>query len=188
MKTSIKIKNGLSDIAAIVAREFRIISTSYAILLVLIGGIFIYGFLYNYMYEPNLIRNAPVAVVDRSHSALSRQYTRLIDAAPQVSVYTTEPDFPGAKELLKKGEVIGIIYIPDDFETRVNRGGEAVFIMYGTTDAFLYYLAMQEASAGIVPRCWFFCRSRTSSRLRRPKPYPSWAPPCTITPKDTAVT
>lgn len=112
MKTSIKIKNGLSDIAAIVAREFRIISTSYAILLVLIGGIFIYGFLYNYMYEPNLIRNAPVAVVDRSHSALSRQYTRLIDAAPQVSVYTTEPDFPGAKELLKKGEVIGIIYIP----------------------------------------------------------------------------
>ena len=97
MKTSIKIKNGLSDIAAIAAREFRIISTSYAILLVLIGGIFIYGFLYNYMYEPNLIRNAPVAVVDRSHSALSRQYTRLIDAAPQVSVYTTEPDFPGAK-------------------------------------------------------------------------------------------
>ena len=150
MKTSIKIKNGLSDIAAIAAREFRIISTSYAILLVLIGGIFIYGFLYNYMYEPNLIRNAPVAVVDRSHSALSRQYTRLIDAAPQVSVYTTEPDFPGAKELLKKGEVIGIIYIPDDFETRVNRGGEAVFIMYGTTDAFLYYLAMQEASAGAM--------------------------------------
>ena len=38
MKTSIKIKNGLSDIAAIVAREFRIISTSYAILLGLIGA------------------------------------------------------------------------------------------------------------------------------------------------------
>ena len=53
-------------------REFKTIGTSYAILLVLMGGIFVYGLLYNYMYEPNLIRDAPIAVVDQSHSALSR--------------------------------------------------------------------------------------------------------------------
>lgn len=38
-------------------REFKTIGTSYAILLVLMGGIFVYGLLYNYMYEPNLIRD-----------------------------------------------------------------------------------------------------------------------------------
>lgn len=131
-------------------REFKTIGTSYAILLVLMGGIFVYGLLYNYMYEPNLIRDAPIAVVDQSHSALSREYTRLIDAAPQVKVYCNGDDFPEAKELMKKNEVIGIIYIPEDFETRVNRGDESIFVMYGTTNAFLYYLAMQESSAGAM--------------------------------------
>lgn len=145
-----RIQASLSDLATIMAREFRTISTSYAILLVLMGGIFAYGLLYNYMYEPNLIRDVPIAVVDRSHTALSRQYTRLIDAAPEVAIYTNATDFPEAKELMKKNEVAGIVYIPVDFETRVNRGEESVFILYGTTDAFLYYLALQEATLGAM--------------------------------------
>ena len=49
MKTSNKIKAGLTTVATYVAREFRTIATSYSILLVMIGGIFIYGLLYNDM-------------------------------------------------------------------------------------------------------------------------------------------
>lgn len=151
MRTSGEHKTGwLSDIGAIVAREYRTIGSSYAILLVLVGGIFVYGLLYNYMYEPNLVRDAPVAVVDESGSALGREYARLIDAAPQVSVYTDDADFPEAREMMKRGEVVGIVYIPEDFETRVKLGGESVFILYGTTDAFLYYLALQESSSGAM--------------------------------------
>lgn len=150
MKTSDKKNGWLKDVALVAAGEFRTISTSYAILLVLIGGIFVYGLLYNYMYEPNLIRNAPVAVVDQSHSSLSREYARLLDAAPQVEVYAVVSDFPEAKELLKTNEVIGIVYIPRDFDTRVNRGEESIFITYGSTDAFLYYLALQESSSGAM--------------------------------------
>ncbi|MFL1682411.1 MULTISPECIES: ABC transporter permease [Bacteroidales] len=150
MKILDKIKYKIQDIISIMISEFSTIATSYAILLVLIGGIFVYGFLYNYMYAPNLIRNAPIAVVDNSRTALSREYTRLINAAPQVSVYTNAADFPEAKELMKKKEVIGIIYIPEDFDVRVNRGNESIYIMYGTTDAFLYYLAMQESSSGAM--------------------------------------
>lgn len=140
----------MKDIASVIHNEFMTIASSYAILLVLIGGIFVYGLLYNYMYEPNLIRNAPVAVVDMSHSQLSREYSRLIDATPQVKIYTNNVDFPGAKELMKKNEVVGIVYIPEDFETRVKRGEESAFIMYGSTTAFLYYLALQEASSGAM--------------------------------------
>ncbi|MGL4331660.1 MAG: ABC transporter permease, partial [Bacteroidales bacterium] len=48
--------------------EFKTIGTSYPILLVLMGGILVYGLLYNYMYEPNDVKKAPVAVVDNSRS------------------------------------------------------------------------------------------------------------------------
>ena len=83
MKTS----NKLSQLSFIITREFRAISTSYAVLLVLMGGIFVYGLLYNYMYAPNIVAKAPIAVVDNSHSSLSRQYIRWLNATPQIEIY-----------------------------------------------------------------------------------------------------
>ena len=65
MRTSDNMKGTLADIASLVKDEFKTISTSYAILLVLVGGLFLYGLLYNYMYAPDLVRNAPVVVKDR---------------------------------------------------------------------------------------------------------------------------
>lgn len=150
MKISTNIKAGLTDITAIIRSEFRTISGSYAILLVLMGGIFVYGLLYNYMYAPDVVRKVPVAVVDDSKSELSREYIRLLDATPQVHVLTTGVDYSEAQELMKKDEVVGILYIPDNFADRVSRGDESIFIMYETTSAFLYYMAMQEASSGAM--------------------------------------
>ena len=134
-------------VISVIHDEFKTIAGSYAILLVLMGGIFVYGLLYNYMYAPDLVRKVPVAVVDHSHSELSRHYVRLLDATPQVNVVTTATGYPEAQDMMKSGRVAGILYLPDDFEDRVARGEESVFIMYETTSAFLYYLAMQEASA-----------------------------------------
>ena len=109
MKTSNEIKAGLIDIATIIRNEFRTISGSYAILLVLTGGIFMYGLLYNYMYAPDVVRKVPVAVVDNSKSELSRSYIRLLDATPQVNILTTGVDYAEAQELMKKNEVAGIL-------------------------------------------------------------------------------
>lgn len=148
MKISNNIKSGLADISSVILNEFKTISGSFSIVLVLMGGIFMYGLLYNYMYAPDLVRNVPVVVVDNSKTTLSREYIRLLDATPQVSVIATGEDFPEAKELMKMDEAAGILYLPYDFTDRVSRGDESVFIMYETTSAFLYYLAMQEASAG----------------------------------------
>lgn len=148
MKISNNIKSAFTDISSVIQNEFKTISGSFAIVLVLMGGIFMYGLLYNYMYAPDLVRNVPVVVVDNSKTALSREYIRLLDATPQVDVIVTGADYPQAKELMKMDKAAGILYLPNDFTDRVSRGDESVFIMYETTSAFLYYLAMQEASAG----------------------------------------
>ena len=140
----------LNNILAVAVREFRVMCTRYSILMVLSGGIFLYGLLYNYMYAPNVVRNAPVAVVDMSRTPLSRHYSRLLDATPQAQVMTNNADLQAAKEMMKQGEVVGIVYIPEDFDARVGRGEESVYVMYSTTTAFLYYASMQEASAGAM--------------------------------------
>lgn len=133
-----------------IRREWRAIATNPAILLVLAGGIFLYGLLYNYMYAPNLVRKAPVAVVDLSHSALSREYIRWLDATPQTSVYAQTPNILEARKWVKQGEVAGILYLPADFEARVGRGETSVFVLYAATDAFLNFKGLQESSTRVM--------------------------------------
>ena len=57
--------------AFIIRRGFLAVSTRPAVLLVLMGGIFLYGLLYNYMYAPNKVTDMPVAVVDCSAATIS---------------------------------------------------------------------------------------------------------------------
>ena len=138
------------SIATVIFREWRSISTNAAILLVLMGGIFAYGLLYNLMYAPNLVRKTPVAIVDNSHSALSREYIRLLNAIPQASVYALTPNYLEAKEWLKQSKVDGILYLPADFDARVGRGEQSVFTVYASTDAFLNFKNLQEASSRVM--------------------------------------
>ena len=87
-----KTLNRIQQLSFIIRREFLAISTSYAVLLVLMGGIFMYGLLYNYMYAPNIVTDVPVAVVDNSHSELSRNFIRWLDATPQGEIYNQAID------------------------------------------------------------------------------------------------
>ena len=131
-------------------REFRAIATSYSVLLVLVGGVFAYGLLYNYMYAPNVVREVPIAVVDHSHTALSRRYARLLDATPDVSVAYHAQDMVEAKRLMQRAEVYGILYLPRNLEERMLRGERSVFSFYAATDAFLYYEAMERAGLEVM--------------------------------------
>lgn len=140
----------LNDILRITEYECRCTLRSLPILLVMGGGIFLYGFLYNYMYSPNVLREVPVWVVDESRTPLSRQYIRLLDATPQVSVQGVMTDMPQARERMRKGEGAGIIYLPEDLEAKVGRGEEAVFVSCNSTMAFLSYANIKEASSGAM--------------------------------------
>ena len=140
----------LNEIIRIAHYEYRSIIRSLSIVLVMGGGVFVYGLLYNYMYSPNVLREVPIMVVDESHTPLSRHYIRLLDASPQVFVKEVVSNIPQALEQLKKGMTMGIIYLPKDFEAKLGRGEESVFVTYNTTLSFLIYEAMMEASSGAM--------------------------------------
>ena len=134
----------------IARREFRSIATSYSVLLVLVGGVFAYGLLYNYMYAPNVVREVPIAVVDHSGSALSREYIRMLDATPEAHVAFRARDMLEARDLMSRALVYGILYLPRDFEERVLHGDKSVYPFYATTDAFLYYEALSRANLEVM--------------------------------------
>ena len=55
-----------------------------------------------------------------------------------------------AKRLMLRAEVYGILYLPRDFEERMLRGELSVYPFYATTDAFLYYEAMERANLEVM--------------------------------------
>ena len=140
----------VSNILRVMTYELRSIFCSLPVLLVMGGGVFLYGLLYNYMYSPNVLRDVPVVVVDQSRTSLSRHYLRLLDATPQVCVHQHSADMYEALQYMKHGDVYGILFLPADFDERVGRGEEAVFLTHNTTMTFLYDAALQEASSSAL--------------------------------------
>lgn len=140
----------LNDILRITSYEYQSILYSLPILVVLGGGIFLYGMLYNYMYSPNVLREVPVVVIDESQTPLSRHYIHLLDATPQVRVQGVITNMPEARKRMKETEVVGILSIPANFDAKVGREEEAVFVSFNSTMAFLSYAALKEASSGAM--------------------------------------
>lgn len=138
------------NILRVMAYELRSILRSLPVLLVMGGGVFLYGLLYNYMYSPNVLREVPVVVVDQNQTSLSRHYLQFLDATPQVSVHQHAPDMYEALQYMKHGDVYGILFLPTDFDERVGRGEVAVFLTHNITMTFLYDAALQEASSSAL--------------------------------------
>ena len=71
----------MNEIIKIISNEFRAIGTNIPILIVLILGNVGYGFLYNLLYNTNVYKEAPIAIVDMS-TALTRYVAKATRYVP----------------------------------------------------------------------------------------------------------
>lgn len=120
-------------------KEYSIIFSDIGSLLIFFGAIIFYPFFYPLPYTNEVLKDVPVAVVDMNHSQLSHGLTRMINASELILVPTENLTFDQAKASLKKGDISGIIYIPNDFEKKVLRGEQASISIYSDASSFLMY-------------------------------------------------
>ena len=135
----------MNSIIKIISDTFKSIGTNIPILIVLILGNVGYGFLYNLLYNTNVYRNAPIAVVDMSQSDVSRRFTNYIDATQQIDVVLKTQNYYEAKQKLIENEIIGFVYIPSELKENIMRGKQTECIIYGSTLSFLNYLNISES-------------------------------------------
>jgi ABC-2 type transport system permease protein len=119
--------------------EYGIIFSDIGSLLIFFGAIIIYPFFYPLPYTHEVLKNVPVAVVDMNQSQLSHQLTRMMDSSQFIHVTTKNATFDQAKALLMRGDISGIIYIPEPFEKKILRGEQAVISVYSDASYFLIY-------------------------------------------------
>ena len=106
----------------------------------------LYPILYSWIYNNETVREVPVAVVDQSHTGLSRQFIRMCDASPDVRVAYYAQDMEEAKKLVSRQLVKGIYYIPTDFESNINRMQQGIISVYVDMGLMLSYKALYQTA------------------------------------------
>ena len=95
-----------------------------ALTLLFVGGV-LYSFFYPLPYAREVVQRVPVAVVDQDRSSMSRQMARFAMAHPALRVVTVTPGLPAAQDLLWRGDVMGVLIIPEGLQTEVLAGRAA---------------------------------------------------------------
>lgn len=102
----------------------------------------LYPLLYAFIYTGEVVREVPVVAIDQSHSTLSRDFLKRVDAAPDLNIVAQASDLEEAQRIMKEQKAYGTILIPSDFSKRLNTGKQATVGAYCDMSGLLYYKAI----------------------------------------------
>ena len=143
-------KQRIYDIYYVFRREFYTVFRDHAVLVFFVLLTLAYPLVYTYIYSNEVVREVPVAVVDRAQSSLSREFIRNWDASPNVKVVTHASDLEEAKVLMHQKRIYGILEIPADFSKSVARGDQAHVALFCDMGALLNYKALLQAASDVA--------------------------------------
>ena len=145
-----QVSEGIHDACYIWAKEMKTTIKDEGVLIFFILVPIFYPLLYSWAYNNEVVREVPVAIVDMSHSQLSRQFIREYNASPDVEVAYKCNDMDEAKDLVQKQIVSGIVLIPEDFAQRLNRMEQSSISVYCDMSLMLTYKAIYQTAQTIA--------------------------------------
>jgi ABC-2 type transport system permease protein len=108
-----------------------------------------YPLVYAFIYTNETVREVPVIVVDHSHSSLSREFLRKVDATPEVAITHRVADMEEARHLMKERQAYGIIYIPASFAADIAAGEQTQVSIFCDMSGLLYYKSVLLANTEV---------------------------------------
>ncbi|MCM1005632.1 MAG: ABC transporter permease [Prevotella sp.] len=101
-----------------------------------------YPVIYSLIYNPELVRDVPVVVVDNDKTALSRELTRNFDATQGAHIIGYAADMSEARQALNEHACYAIMEIPHGFERNIGRGGASKAMLYCDMSLLLRYRSL----------------------------------------------
>ncbi|MDR1155387.1 MAG: ABC transporter permease [Bacteroidales bacterium] len=135
-------KRAIFDLFLIFREELRSIFSDSTVMVLFFVGTLVYPLLYSWIYNNEMLHDTPVAVVDLSHSAQSRDYIRRLDASPDVAVAYRCASMAEARQFLEARKAHGIVLIPAAFGDDLALGRQTTVSAYADMSSFLYYKSL----------------------------------------------
>ena len=145
-----KIVNGFRDMCYIWAKEMRNVFRDEGVLMFCILVPIGYPLLYSWIYNNEVVRDVPTAIVDLSHSHTTREFIREYDASPDAKTAYFCNSLDEAKQLVARQAVHGILYFPSDFDTKLMRGEQAHVSVYTDMSLMLTYKAIYQTAQAVA--------------------------------------
>lgn len=147
-----RIKEGIYDTCYIMVEEMKNEFHDEGLLIFCVLVPLLYPLLYSWIYNNEVVRNVPVAVVDMSHSHASRQFIRMFDGSPDTKVAYYCASLDEAKELTGKQQVHGTLFFPVDFEKCLRRGEQATVSVFCDMSLMLTYKAIYQSAQAVASK------------------------------------
>lgn len=122
--------------------EYRVILKDSGLTVIFLGATAAYPILYSSIYRNETIREMPIAVIDNSRSARSRELVRRLDATPELQVAYHLNNLEEAKEMFNKFKIHGVVHIPKDYAQKIHRNEQTTVSIYCDMSTLLYYRNM----------------------------------------------
>ena len=139
MKVTAYISAWFAGMGRVFRREFRLVTKDVGVLLFFVFLPLVYPVIYTIIYNPEVVRQIRIAVVDESMSAASRDLIRKVSAQPAFDIYAIEPNMTDARRLMAEGKVFGIMQITPDYGKVLGRGEQAHVEFYSDMSLLLRY-------------------------------------------------
>ncbi len=144
-----QIHEGVHDMCYIWWLEMKNIFKDEGVLIFLVLVPILYPLLYSWIYNNEVVRDVPVAVVDLSHTKTSREFIQKFDAAPDVKVAYFCNNLQEAESLVGHQVAHGILYFPEDFERTLLRGEQVHVGVYCDMSLMLTYKAIYQTAQAV---------------------------------------
>lgn len=130
-------------------REFYLVFHDAGVMLFFFALPTVYPVVYTIIYNPEIVTDVPVVVVDDSRTASSRNLARMVDATQAMEVYDYAPDMAAAREIMNSHNCFGILHIPYDYDKKLGRGEQTVVNFYSEMSLLLRYRSFVAALTDI---------------------------------------
>lgn len=139
MKEKSQFKFFISNVTFYWKEEFSSLISDKNIMLVIFVAPLLYPALYSCIYDNEVVKEAPMVVVDHCNSHESRYFMRLCDATKEVKIVSTFNDLESAKKSLYKKEAYCIMEIPTNFSKKIAQKERSYISLYSDMSSLLYY-------------------------------------------------
>ena len=140
----------MSTLAKIIVREWKRIfrlPAHYLVLLVMPPLLF---FLYAYIYNEQQADHLPVALWDEDRSAVSRQFTFLLQQVETIRFTRQVGSIGELEDLVRRGEILGAIHFPKNMERDIKSRHPVNVVVYTNAAAVVSAKLIYKEAAQVI--------------------------------------
>ena len=134
----------------IIKNEWKNFTHDQGAMLIMVIGVIAYPLFYSMPYSTEIIKDAPIGVVDYDRSNLSRIFTRNLNTSDSVEVISTPISKQEAEKQFFKNQIRGFVIIPKDFEKDILRGQQSTVELFADSGYVIIYKAVYGATIQVA--------------------------------------